>query len=375
MSFLLQTSFTLALTITCIIILAIQSVYFFLLLAALRKGDAKNNDGYPPVSVIVCAHDEEENLRELIPQLLLQQYPMFEVIIVDDRSNDGTYDFLLQATRENDRLKMVQVKQKPDHINGKKFALTLGIKAAQHDWVLLTDADCRPASYEWIYSMSRHFQGVTQLVLGYSPYETEKGLLNSFIRFESLLTGIQFIGMALLGRPYMGVGRNLAYRKDLFLKSKGFHPHLEVTGGDDDLFVNQHAAKENTAVCVGADSLVLSQPKKTLKEFLHQKFRHLSVGKKYKRSDKIWLGMVSVSWILTWFLVLPSLMFMQWIEVLSGFFLLRMLLLSLVMHYGPKKLGTRFEVWKTPFLDFIYSFYYLVTGAKALFVKKVKWKA
>ncbi len=207
-------------------------------------------------------------------------------------------------------------------------------------------------------------------MLGFSPYFKAPGLLNAFIRFESFLTGIQFIGMALLGKPYMGVGRNLAYRKELFLSTKGFNSHLNVTGGDDDLFVNQHATHENTSVWIGANALMFSKPMETWKGFLHQKLRHLSVGKLYKLSDKFLLGMFSLTWLLTWFLVLPSLFFLPLAKVLLGFFVVRMALLISMMYVAPKKLGASFEAWKTPLLDFMYAFYYLVTGAKALFVKK-----
>ncbi len=361
-------------SILCFVALGIQIISFIFLLFAFRKTDGRSTTPQVPVSLIICAHDEEENIRELVPLLLQQEYPQFEVIIVEDRCNDETYDYLLQATKEDTRLKMVRVTQKPEHINGKKFALTLGIKAAKNNWVLLTDADCRPASNQWIARMAERFEEPAKLVLGFSPYFKTTGLLNAFIRFESLLTGIQFIGMALMGKPYMGVGRNLAYRKALFLENKGFNSHLDVVGGDDDLFVNQHATKESTVVSIGEEALIFSKPKITWREFLYQKFRHLSVGKRYKFSDKIVLSLFSLSWILTWFIVLPGLFFLSAAKVLLGLFLIRWILLMVLMHYGPKKMGSKFEVWKVPFLDFMYAFYYLVTGAKALLVKKVKWK-
>ncbi len=363
-----------ALSLLCVAVISIQLIGFIFLLFSFRKTDECISHEQVPVSVIVCAHDEEENLRELVPLLLQQDYPQFEIIIVEDRCNDETYDYLLHATKENERLKMVRVAFKPDHINGKKFALTLGIKAAHYDWVLLTDADCRPASHQWIAQVAEGFGSSKQIVLGFSPYYKTPGLLNAFIRFESFLTGIQFIGMALLSKPYMGVGRNLAYRKNLFLSTNGFNTHLDVTGGDDDLFVNQHANAKNTSVRIGAEALVFSKPKETWQEFLHQKLRHLSVGKQYKFSNKILLGLFSLSWILTWFLVLPALFFSPWKEILLSLFIARLVALILVMHFGPKKLGASFEAGKAPFLDFMYAFYYLVTGAKALFVKKIKWK-
>lgn len=354
--------------------LVVQIIFLSALLAAFLKKRPEVSHEPVPISVIVCAHDEEQNLRELVPILLAQDHPEFEVIIVEDRSNDETYDYLLEATKHNDRLKMVHVTHKPDKINGKKFALTLGIKAAKHDQVLLTDADCRPVNDQWIKQMSSHFQNNIQFVIGASPYEKGKGLLNSFIRFESLITSIQFIGFALLGKPYMGVGRNLAYKKDLFLKNKGFHPYLEVTGGDDDLFVNSYANKVNTSVSFGNESHTLSKPKHSWKEFYTQKLRHLSAGKYYHFSDKLILGLFSLSWMASFFIALPSAFIVPIGIVLLGLFLVRWILLMVLMNAVPRKLGGAFEPWKTPILDFIYVFYYLVTGAKALLTKKVKWK-
>ncbi|MBL7871120.1 MAG: glycosyltransferase [Cyclobacteriaceae bacterium] len=323
---------------------------------------------------MVCAHDEEENLKELIPLLLKQDHPEFEVIIVEDRSNDGTYDYLQQATAEYDRLKMVRVVHKPDYLNGKKFALTLGIKAAKYEWLLLTDADCRPACDQWIKHMTEKYDDRTQIVLGYSPYEKQEGWLNAFIRFESLLTAIQFIGLAKLGRPYMGVGRNLAYTKTLFFQKKGFNTHLEVTGGDDDLFVNSHATGLNTMVSVGADAITFSKPEKTWSNFFYQKLRHLSVGKRYRFWDRMILGIFSLSWLAIWFIVLPYSLLNGFSLIIACVFLVRWILVGMLFNSSSRTLGGHFEYLKTPILDFIFTFYYLVTGLRALVVKRIRWK-
>jgi len=355
-------------------ILAIQVIYLLIFLYAFLKKQKEGQAEQPPVSIIVCAHDEEENLKELVPQLLALNYPEFEVIIVEDRSNDNTYDYLLEATSKEPRLKMVRVQQTPEHINGKKFGLTLGIKAARYDWVLFTDADCRPSSPEWIGKMTSRFTEKSEIVLGFSPYKKLPGFLNSFIRFETFLTAIQYIGLALVGKPYMGVGRNLAYRKALFINNKGFNRHLGVMGGDDDLFVNEHATGKNTAVSIGQDAVVFSTPKTTFQDFYYQKLRHLSVGKKYKFIDRLILGLFAVTWISTWLLVLPYSFFSNWMYWILGAFAFRWLLLIWLFEVAPKKLGDAFEAWKTPFLDFIYAFYYLVAGLVALVSQKVRWK-
>ncbi len=351
----------------------LQFIYFIVFLAAFGKKRKLAENPPLPVSVIVCAHDEEVNLRELIPELLAQDHPEFEVIIVDDRSNDATFDFLLEETKKDHRLRMVHVNRTPEHTNSKKYSITLGIKAAKYEWILLTDADCRPQSKQWIHTMSKQFAADKTFVIGYSPYQKQGGLLNAFIRFETLLTAIQYFSFALWGKPYMGVGRNLAYRRSFFLEKKGFNTFLSITGGDDDLFVNQHARTANAAVCLEKESHMLSFPKQTWNAFFKQKIRHLSVGKYYRFNHRLLLGLLSLSWLVTWWLGIPLVFFTEdyWI---IGILLTRTLFLTLVVQVATNRLGQRFEVWLVPVLDFIYAFYYLVTGLVALRSKKVQWK-
>jgi glycosyltransferase involved in cell wall biosynthesis len=358
------------------VILGVQVVYWVLWLFAFSRDPKKVNTQptVAPVSIIVCAHDEEENLKELLPLLLQQDHPQFEVIVVEDRSNDGTYDYLLDATQKDSRLRMVRVVETPSHIQGKKFAITLGVKAARFDWVLLTDADCRPATRAWARNLSSMMEADKHFVLGFSPYIRVKGLLNSFIRFETFVTAIQFMGMASLGKPYMGVGRNLAYRKSLFLDTKGFNNYLDVVGGDDDLFVNEHATRSNVSLALGESVLVHSKPEATWSRYFYQKLRHLSVGKHYKFSDRLILGIFTLSWILTWIAALPLAIFSPWAGWLMGLFVLRWICQSVAFEAASRKLGEPFESWKVPILDFIYAFYYLVAGPVALLSKKVRWK-
>ena len=361
-----------AILILCIFV-CVQVIYLILFIVAFsRKADS--GTAVPlPVSVIVCAHDEEENLKELIPALLNQDYPEFEVIIVDDRSNDSTFDLLIAETAKDHRLRMVHVNRTPPHANSKKFALTLGIKAARFEWLLFTDADCRPAGNSWIRSMSPHFTDTTNFVLGYSPYMKTKGFLNALIRFDTLITAIQYMSFAMLGNPYMGVGRNLAYRRSLFLEVKGFNNILSITGGDDDLFVNRHARRRNTSVCIEPASQINSKPKTTLGNFLHQKFRHLSVGRYYRFGHRLLLGLFMISWLGVWFLGLPLLTEGDYYTVLS-LIIFRVILVIITVHLAAKRFGQAFELWLVPLLDFIYAFYYLVTGLRTLVTKKIRWK-
>lgn len=369
-----------------LIAVGIQLVYLLCFLIAFSRKRKAGPDEQVPVSVVVCAHDEADNLQELIPQLLSQDYAEFEVIIVNDRSNDSTFDYLLEATQEEPRLRMVNVKETPERVNGKKYGITLGIRAAAYEWILLTDADCRPAGPNWIRSMSRHFTEDTKFVLGFSPYRRKPGFLNRFIRFETLLTAIQYFAFGWLKNPYMGVGRNLAYRKSLFLQQKGFNNFLHVTGGDDDLYVNMHARGRNTRLEIGAESQMYSEPETTWRAYYQQKVRHLSVGKRYRFSHRFLLGVFSLTWILTWFIWLalmtwliasftgPELIEMPESYLVVGPFLLRWILLFLLFRSMLKKTSLAFSLWTLPLLDFIYSIYYLSTGLVALTTKKIQWR-
>jgi cellulose synthase/poly-beta-1,6-N-acetylglucosamine synthase-like glycosyltransferase len=368
------------LTIVVVFLFAagVQLTYFIIFIAALKKLQTrsiqKTGDLSEPVSIIVCAHDEEENLKQLVPKLLEQDYENLEVIIVNDRSNDNTYDYLLEATKNDTRLKMVNIRETPDHVNSKKFALTLGIRAAANEWILLTDADCRPGSRDWVKRMSNRFTGQTNFVLGFSPYLEGKTFLNLFIRFESIVSALQYLSFAVSRNPFMGVGRNLAYRKSLFLQKKGFNDFLGVTGGDDDLFVNQHANGNNTTVEVSAGSVVYSIPETSWSAFFHQKIRHLSVGKFYKTKHKFLIGLFHASWIVTLFVGFALLPFYEYYYGIIALLLIRWLLII----FGIKKLttstGLTFNLWMVPVLDFLFPFYYISTGLVTLFTKKVRWK-
>lgn len=326
------------------------------------------------VTVLVCAHDEEDNLKELLPLLYEQDHPDFEIVVVDDRSNDGTYDFLLAEKERSTIMNPVFVDRTPDYANGKKWGLTLGIKAAKHEWVLLTDADCRPASKHWIQEMAHHFTEENQFVLGYSPYKKAKGLLNSFIRFETIYTALQYLGFAQLGMPYMGVGRNLAYRKSFFLEKKGFHDFFGVTGGDDDIWVNRHARKGNTSVCYGPDSLAWSIPENKWSAYYRQKKRHLSVGKLYRARDRFLLGVMAISHTLLWVSGIALVFFPQMAISLGSMWLGRFIIQYMVFGLACRRLGHRFDLWLLPFLDFIYLIYYFRVGIPAQFSKRVQWR-
>jgi cellulose synthase/poly-beta-1,6-N-acetylglucosamine synthase-like glycosyltransferase len=251
-----------------------------------------------PVSVVICAKNEYYNLKNNLPLILNQDYPDFEVVVVNDASDDETIFLLQDLEREHKRLKVVNITQDLNFFKGKKFPLSLGIKSAKHELLLLTDADCIPSGPNWIKEMAGNFDSKTEIVLGYGPYEKKNNLLNMIIRYETIMTAVQYFSYALAGMPYMGVGRNLAYRKSLFIKHKGFISHYTIKSGDDDLFINMAATGKNTKIEVHPDSYTFSPAKNIFRDWWYQKRRHLSTGKYYKPKHKFVLGVYSGSLVL-----------------------------------------------------------------------------
>lgn len=272
-----------------------------------------------PVSVIVCAKNEEENVKKFIPLLAEQNYPDFEIVLIDDASSDETLEVFEEFEKQYPNIRLVKVQNNEAFWGNKKYALTLGIKSAKKDYLLFTDADCYPTSKDWITAMTSQFTMNKTIVLGYGGYEKiERSLLNKIIRFETVLTAVQYFSWAKLGLPYMGVGRNLAYKKEEFFNVNGFIDHIQVRSGDDDLFINQAANKENTTISYNPESFTYSKPKETYREWFTQKRRHISTAQYYKFFDKIQLGLFFVSQLFFFlsFIILLAFQF-QWIAVLA----------------------------------------------------------
>lgn len=272
----------------------IQMCYFWGLFSRLAFFKKKKYDNdkpsYEPVSVIVCAKDAYEYLIDLVPRILSQDYPEFELVIVNDCSTDETTDYLKELVDRRPDINVVTLEQSLNFFHGKKFPLSMGIKSAKHDLLLLTDADCLPENDQWIKGMVGAYRRGTEVVLGYGPYFTRKGLLNKLIRFDTLYTAIQYLSMALAKRPYMGVGRNLSYHRNLFYKNKGFTSHYNIPSGDDDIFISQVANSRNTRIFIDPNCRVESEPKHSFGSWVRQKRRHYSTANMYKHSTNFILG-------------------------------------------------------------------------------------
>lgn len=256
----------------------------------LRKGNVPHTVEQPPVSVIICARNEGENLRCFLPLILEQNYDNYEVIIVNDGSCDDTENVIKDLQKVYHNLYITNIPQETRIISHKKLAITVGVKAAKNEILLFTDADCRPLTPNWITTMVRNFDENTEFVLGHGNYYREKGFISSLISYDTLTIAMQYMGFALLGYPYMGVGRNMAYRRSTFFRFKGFAGFLHIPSGDDDLLINAFGKKHNTRIEPSLEAETLSIPKTTFKDWYYQKLRHLSTVEVYKSDSKLWIG-------------------------------------------------------------------------------------
>lgn len=295
-----------------------------------------------PVSVIICAKNEADNLLLNLPSILNQDYFNFEIVLIDDNSSDETLEVMEEFAAQHSNIKIVKVKPIDKFWGNKKYALTLGIKAASNNFLLFTDADCKAPSNQWIKLMSAHFSKSQSIILGYGSYKKDKkSFLNKLIRFETLLTAVQYFSYANLGTPYMGVGRNLAYKRDTFFEVSGFMSHMHIKSGDDDLFVNQAATAHNIAICTSHESFTSSQPKKNLKSWLKQKRRHVSTAKYYKLKHKISLALFFITQLLFWILAIVLLILTHKLYWVLGMIFLRFLFQYISLIKSANKLDEK----------------------------------
>lgn len=327
-----------------------------------------------PVSVIICARNEAQNLKKHLPLILNQNYRSFEVIVVNDNSTDETATILLNFQIKNPTLRVVNICDNPT-LPGKKQALTKGIEAAQNDLILLTDADCFPASDSWIFEMQSEIFGKKSIVLGFSPYICiNKGILNSFIRFEAIYTAVQYLSFALSKMPYMGVGRNLLYRKSIFIERGAFVKHIEIASGDDDLFVNDAASWTNTSINLSPNAFTYSLPKSSWRGYYHQKTRHLTTGIKYKLKHQLLLGGLALSHFVHYVFGF-CLLFVP--DLLSSVIFLILVRIGLVVWLYRSILNklNQADLWPwVPIFDASLILYYILFAPNILIGNKKKWK-
>lgn len=344
------------------LVTAIQLYYYWGIFSKLAflKQKTPISSKNQPVSVVICARDEAINLQNNLPSVLDQRYSYpHEVILVNDNSLDESRYILEELQKDFPLLNVIELKQEAKFIPGKKYPLSIGIRTAKYDIVLLTDADCKPGSDQWIAKMQEPFTNDIQIVLGYGAYSKEDSFLNKIIRFETFHAAIQFLSYALNKLPYMGVGRNLAYNKSLFYQYKGFAAHNHISSGDDDLFINAAANENNTTVVIDPEAFTYSVPPKSFAKWYRQKTRHFSTAVHYKTIHKLLLGLYTLTNFLYYPLLIVCLIFFYW-KIVTAIALVRLITQSIIMYKTMSKLDEQDLFPWFIVMDILMFFYYIL---------------
>jgi cellulose synthase/poly-beta-1,6-N-acetylglucosamine synthase-like glycosyltransferase len=358
------------------VIVFIQFLYFIVVFGKFSFG--KNAEGTPtqiPISVIVCAKNEAENIKKYFHTLVSQNYSNYEIVLIDDASSDETLEIFEEYEKRYSNVKLVKVQNNEAFWGNKKWALTLGIKAAKNEYLIFIDADCYPASNNWLMHISSQFSKEKTIVLGYGAYlKNKNSLLNKLIRFDMVFTASQYFSWAKIGKPFMGIGRNLAYKKEEFFKARGFQNHMKIRSGDDDLFINQVANKKNTATLYLPESFTLSEPKKTFKSWFYQKRRQANTTNFYKTFDKFQLRLFFFTQLSFLVLAIILLAFQfEWI-IVTGIIAFRYLFTWISIGYAATKLNEKDVLYWYPIFEILLIFTQLSVFFRNLISKPVHWK-
>ena len=337
--------------------------------------EKKTNKLYHPLSVVICAKNEAKNLKKNLADVLDQDYPNFEVIVVNDGSWDGTQEVLEEIQKDYPQLRISGTNSLDNDLmnGGKKFAQTIGIKAAKYEWIVFTDADCKPVSKLWLRKMNAAMTDDIEIVLAYGPYDKQSGFLNQLIRFDTFHVGLQYLSYALAKMPYMGVGRNMAYRKTLFFKHKGFAAHMHIPSGDDDLFVNAAATSDNCAIVSDEESWCFSTPESSFSDWIKQKRRHYNTASLYQFKHKVLLALYPMCQWVFWLGFLLLLVFDYQTQMVLSIFVAKYLIQFYTNLRASSKLGDKSLVYLSPIYELVLLLIGTLVVLMNVFSKPKKW--
>ena len=345
---------------------------FFVRLAFFKNNPEKSLKG--GISVVICARNEHDHLKENLPLILDQDYPDFEVVVVNWASDDDSAYLLARINDQFPNLKIVEIRENLNFFSGKKFPLSIGIKSAKNDMIIVTNADCRPVSRNWLSLMRSGFSGSSEVLLGYGSFIKKRGFMNKLIRFDNAHIAFRYLSFALAGIPYMGVGRNMGYLKSLFYRNKGFISHYRIASGDDDLFINKVAKRNNTRIVLHPDSVTVSEPPHLFRQWMIQKKRQMSTLRFYRSGHRLLLGLYSLS-IFLFYLLFALLLIRNYNTFLIlPLFFTRLIAQMIIFYKCMVKLNEKDLIWFVPFFEITMLLIYSMTFVSNLFSKSNKWK-
>jgi cellulose synthase/poly-beta-1,6-N-acetylglucosamine synthase-like glycosyltransferase len=336
---------------------AMQLVYLFvfqLRLLCHKPVDLIRSE-LPSVSVVICARNEEDNLFKNLPIILEQNYPDFEVVIVNDQSQDDSIHIIKAYQKKYPFIKYIELEKNQHRQFGKKLPLTVGIKGAEKDFIIVTDADCLPKSKLWLQHMAKNFTHNKEIVLGYSPYIKTEGFLNQLIRFDTSAIAITYLSFAKTALTYMGVGRNMGYSKAKFEHVGGFKSHYHIASGDDDLFIKDAATRKNTGIELAPETFIYTEAKETWAKWISQKQRHFTTAGEYRLINKLFLGILPLSMFLMHISFFILLFNTKWYYFVLAVYGVRLLFYWVINGLLLKKLHVKDLAWRFPIFEIIHS--------------------
>ena len=372
------TTLVLVIVICLAVVLAIQIIYYFCVYGKLifnkkkkqTEDTGSQTEALPPVSVVIAAKNEEYHLKDKLVFFLEQDYPEFEVIVVNDASTDECEYVLKAFSKLYPCLKVVNIVENVNKFRGRKFPISLGIKSAKYDHIVLAGADCVPSGFEWLKNLARNFSEKKEVVLCFCTYTKQKGLFKFLLQYDNLTTAMNYMGLALSGHPYRGDGRNIAFKKDLFFKVGGFTKHYNLPLGEDDIFIRNVSTATNTTVSLTPESFLSSDAKHTYKEWKRQKIDRLSTYKYYKPSIKFLLSIPNITTLLFYAFVITLLLLSLPFEYVILAIVIKFVLQILIYFKSCKRLGIKRVFIFAPLIEL----YFLLLNAElrllSLFRKK-----
>lgn len=380
----LEISFTPAI-IVLLSVLVVSSLYLLLgfrhYVSSVTKRVASDSrrelpadaEAYPALSVIVYSEDDASNLEVLLPQILGQDYPApFEVIVVNDGSIEATKDVIARLERRYSNLYMTFTPQESRSLSRKKLGVTLGIKAAKYGIVIHTTGSCQVPSPQWLRSMASRFDRGTEIVLGYAAPAEQDGTPHSWRRlhaFDQVRSAVEWLSWAIAGRPFRGTGCNIAYRREVFFRNKGFSRSLDLKWGDDDVFVSEVARRNNTAVELSPASMLLEVQPSPSASHSAEKLRRNYTSSRLRSCVRLFFSSCSWAW---WILIgaAGALSITGWPSIVpliaSGIVLLATwITLMISWRRASRSLWARPLLLTVPwFMSYhpVYTFYYWLRG-------------
>lgn len=335
----------------------------------------ERNTNSEPVSVVLLVNDELEKLRVQLPALLEQDYPDYEIVLVVQSAHDDMIEYIDHIRLEHPELKVVELYQDLNFFKGNKFALSIGIKSAKNDLLVITEVGCIPVSNQWLREIQARFGRGKEIVLGYHRTESHpERYLSGFIRFGNLVTAMRYLSFALAGRPFMGLNKNLAYRRSLFYRIQGFTSHYRISDGEDDLFVNRASTSRNVAIAISPESQVKCALPPSFSSWVRHRKRYLRTRRYYRAGDVFFLGLYSSSYVL----FLASFAYLVITQCLLypvvSLFILRLFSQLFVFKKTMNRLGERKLLLLSPVNEVLLMILDGMIRISLVFDKKDKWK-